>query len=224
LVTSGLVTVEAAGILFDMDGVLISSIGSVNRCWRRWAEHYGLPDAATLQVPHGTRAVDIVAKLKPGLDVAEGLRLIEDMEIEDVADLQVLPGARALLESLPPERWAIVTSATFRLLLGRLHAAKLPVPERIISGDMVERGKPDPEPYRRGAEMIQSPPAECLVVEDAPSGIGAGIAAGCRVLGVLGSYGEAELRAAGASWVVRSLEDVSATTGPHGLVLGLDTL
>jgi sugar-phosphatase len=62
------------------------------------------------------------------------------------------------------------------------------------------------------------------VVEDAPSGIGAGIAAGCRVLGVLGSYGEAELRAAGASWVVRSLEDVSATTGPHGLVLGLDTL
>jgi sugar-phosphatase len=221
---SGSVTVEAAGILFDMDGVLVSSIGSVNRCWRRWAEHYGLPGAETYQIPHGTRAVDIIRSLKPELDVAEGLRLIEDMEIEDVADLQVLPGARALLESLPPERWAIVTSATYRLLLGRLYAAKLPVPERIISGDMVERGKPDPEPYRRGAELIHAAPADCIVVEDAPSGVGAGVAAGSRVLGVLGSHSEAELRAAGVSWVVQSLDDVRARTLVDRIVLSVNTV
>jgi sugar-phosphatase len=207
-----------------MDGVLVSSIGSVNRSWRKWAEHYGLPNAETFQIEHGTRAVDTIARLKPDLDVAEGLQLIEDLEMDDVADLKVLPGARALLESLPPERWAIVTSATNRLLLGRLKAAKLPVPERFISGDMVVRGKPDPEPYRRGAELIHSPASECLVVEDAPSGVGAGVAAGCRVLGVLGTHSEPELRAAGASWIVRSLEDVSAQTGPHGLTLSLKTI
>jgi mannitol-1-/sugar-/sorbitol-6-phosphatase len=221
---SGAVTVETAGILFDMDGVLISSIGSVNRCWRRWAKHYGVPGAETFVIPHGTRAVDIIKKLKPDLDVAEGLRLIEDMEIEDVADLEVLPGARELLESLPAERWAIVTSATYRLLLGRLHAAKLPVPERIISGDRVERGKPDPEPYRRGAELLGKAAADCIVVEDAPSGVGAGVAAGCRVLGVLGTSSEAVLRAAGVSWVVRSLEDMTATAGPQGLTLRLNTI
>lgn len=218
------VTVDVAGILFDMDGVLVSSIGSVNRCWRKWAEHYALPNAETVQIEHGTRAVEMIRKLKPYLDVAEGLKFIEDLEIDDVADLKVLPGARALLGSLPPERWAIVTSATYRLLLGRLKAAELPVPERIISGDMVERGKPDPEPYRRGAELIHEPAAECLVVEDAPSGVGAGIAAGCRVLGVLGTHSEAELRAAGASWIVRSLEEVTAQTGPHGLTLSLKAI
>lgn len=216
---SGLVVVEFAGILFDMDGVLVSSIGSVNRCWSKWAAHYGLPNAETIRIDHGTRAVDMIRKLKPGLEVAEGLKYIEDLEIDDVADLKVLPGARSLLESLPPERWAIVTSATYRLLLGRLKAAELPVPERIISGDMVERGKPDPEPYRRGAELIHSAASDCLVVEDAPSGVGAGIAAGCRVLGVLGTHSEAELRAAGASWIVRSLEDVTSETGPSGLTL-----
>jgi sugar-phosphatase len=221
---SGLVTVDFAGILFDMDGVLVSSIGSVNRSWRKWAEHYGLPSPETFQIEHGTRAVDTIAKLKPDLDVAEGLQLIEDLEMEDVADLKVLPGARALLESLPPQRWAIVTSATHRLLLGRLKAAGLPVPERFISGDRVERGKPDPEPYRRGAELIHSPASECLVVEDAPSGVGAGIAAGCRVLGVLGTHTEAELRAAGASWIVRSLEDVSAQVGAQGLTLSLNAI
>jgi sugar-phosphatase len=221
---SGPVTIQVAGILFDMDGVLVSSIGSVNRCWRKWAEHYGLPNAETVQIEHGTRAVDMIRKLKPDLDVAEGLKFIEDLEIDDVADLKVLPGARSLLESLPPERWAIVTSATYRLLLGRLKAAELPLPERIISGDMVERGKPDPEPYRRGAELIHSPAAECLVVEDAPSGVGAGVAAGCRVLGVLGTHKEEELRAAGVSWVVQSLEDVTAQAGTQGLTLRLKAI
>jgi sugar-phosphatase len=224
---SGQVCVETAGILFDLDGVLVSSIGSVIRCWRRWAEHYGIPGAATLQTPHGMRAVDIIKMLKPELDVAESLRLIEDMEIEDVADLKVLPGARALLESLPAERWAIVTSATNRLLLGRLKVAGLPVPERVISGDMVERGKPDPEPYRRGAELIGmggAAAAECIVVEDAPSGVAAGVAAGCRVLGVLGTHSEAELRAAGVSWVVRTLEDVRAETMEGGLRLRFEAL
>ncbi len=217
-------TVEAAGILFDMDGVLISSIGSVNRSWRRWAEHYGLPNADTFQVPHGIRAIDIVAMLKPDLDPREGLRTIEDIEMADVGALKVLPGARALLESLPLERWAIVTSATKRLALERLRVAGLPAPERLISADMVERGKPDPEPYRRGAELLHVSPVDCIVVEDAPSGVGAGVAANCRVLGVLGTHSETELRAAGASWIVRSLEDIRAQSGPTGLVLILRTI
>lgn len=207
-----------------MDGVLISSIGSVNRSWRRWAQHYGLPNADTYQVPHGIRAADIIAMLKPDLDPHEGLRTIEDIEMVDTADLKVLPGAPALLASLSPERWAIVTSATGRLARERLRVAGLPLPERMISAEMVERGKPDPEPYRRGAELIHAPTAQCLVVEDAPSGVGAGIAAGCQVLGVLGTHSETELRKAGAGWIVQSLEDVTAETTSQGLALSLKTL
>lgn len=211
------ICVETKGILFDMDGVLVSSIGSVVRCWRRWAEIYDIPNAEIYEVPHGVRAIDIVKSLRPDIDPQEGLRTIEDMEMEDTADLVVLPGVKKLLESLPLERWAIVTSATRRLLLGRLAAAGLPVPERIISGDMVERGKPDPEPYRRGAELLGFHPEECIVIEDAPSGVGAGIAAGIRVLGVLGTHTAEELNA--ADWIVGSLEELSVTAKADGLEL-----
>jgi mannitol-1-/sugar-/sorbitol-6-phosphatase len=211
------VRVVTQGILFDMDGVLVSSIGSVVRCWRRWAELYDIPNAEVYEVPHGQRAIDIVKILRPDIDPEEGLRVIEDMEMEDTADLVVLPGVKALLESLPMERWAIVTSATRRLLLGRLKAAGLPLPERIISGDMVERGKPDPEPYRRGAALLGLRPEECVVVEDAPSGLGAGVAAGCRVLGVLGTHSVEELE--GASWIVPSLEELVVTSNADGLEL-----
>ena len=216
---SGARTIETEGLLFDMDGVLISSIGSVNRCWRQWAAMYDVPNAATFEVPHGQRAIEIVKMLRPDIDPMEGLRVIEDLELVDTADLQVLPGVRTLLASLPAERWAIVTSATHKLLLGRLQVAGLPIPTRIISADMVERGKPDPEPYLRGAELLGLAPENCVVVEDAPSGVGAGRKAGCQVLGVLGTHEISELTY--STWIVPSLVDIRVRSTGGGLSVSL---
>jgi sugar-phosphatase len=218
------VSTEAAALLFDNDGVLVSSIASVNRCWKIWAAHYGVPNADKVEIAHGTRAVEIMENLAPDVDPVEGLKLIEDMEIADVADVEVLPGVRALLTSLPANRWAIVSSATHRLLVARLQAAKLPEPEWIVSADRVVNGKPHPEPYLLGAKLIQVAPEDCIVVEDAPSGVSAGKAAGCRVLGVLGTHNADELRAAGVDWVVASLEHVRAESAADGLKITFDTV
>ena len=220
-------TVDCDGLLFDMDGVLISSVASADRCWPLWAKHYGLPGWEAMRIPHGVRAVDIIRMWVPAFkdlpvdapEVREGLTLIEDMEIADVADLKVLPGVRELLASLDPARWTIVTSASKRLLVGRLKAAKLPFPDRIITADDVTKGKPDPEPYRKGAELLGFTPERCIVVEDAPSGVGAGRAAGCRVLGVLGTHDRDVLLQAGATWVVSSLAELAVTQESSGLHL-----
>jgi sugar-phosphatase len=212
--------VQTKGLLFDMDGVLISSIGSVVRCWRVWAERYNIPGWEHYEIPHGTRAIDIIRQLRPDLDEAgvhEGLRVIEDLEIDDTSDLKVLPGVRELLASLSPERWSIVTSATRRLMLGRLKAAELPLPARIIAADDVVNGKPHPEPYMTGAKLLGFAPADCIVVEDAPAGVGAGIGAGCRVLGVLGTHRAEDLTA--CTWIVPSLAGVVARPAPDGLEL-----
>ena len=211
---------ETKGLLFDMDGVLVSSIGSVVRCWRKWCAIYGIAGAETFDVPHGMRAIDIIRSLRPDLDDAgalEGLRVIEDLEIVDTEDLKVLPGVRVLLASIPPERWAIVTSATRRLLLGRLEAAGLPLPSRVIAADDVIKGKPDPEPYMRGAELLGYRPIDCVVVEDAPAGAGAGAAAGAPVLGVLGTHTAQELSV--CTWVIPSLEGLVVTAKANSLEL-----
>ncbi len=205
-----------------MDGVLISSLGSAVRCWRRWAAIYGVPDAENYELPHGVPARDIIATLRPDVDQAEALRVIEDLEIDDVSDLVVLPGVEDLLNSLPPDRWTIVTSCTRRLADARLRAAELPVPKALITADMVTRGKPHPEPYRRGAELLGFAPADCIVVEDAASGVAAGVAAGCRVLAVLSSTPPEELRA--ATWIAESLDGVQASASQHGLRVDLPVL
>ena len=71
---------------------------------------------------------------------------------------------------------------------------------------MVSKGKPDPEPYLRGAALLGQKPEDCLVIEDSASGARAGHAAGCKVLATLFSHTVESLDA--ADWIVRSLEDV----------------
>lgn len=210
-------TIQAHGLLFDMDGVLLSSIGSVNRCWREWCRLTGVPNWESFEVPHGQRAIDIVRLTRPEMDPHEGLKLIEDLEVADMDDLQVLPGVAALLKSLPADRWAVVTSATRRLTIARMEAAGLPIPKNLVCAEDVVKGKPDPEPYRRGAELLGAAPADCIVVEDAPAGLGAGLAAGSRVLAVLGTHTREEM--ASATWIVDTLEHVHVTVVGDNLQL-----
>jgi sugar-phosphatase len=201
-----IISVETRGLLFDMDGVLVSSIGSVERCWRRWALHYGVDVDYALAIVHGRRAIDTVRTLRPDIDPEEGLRYVEDMEVVDNADLKVLPGVAPLLAALPAGTWTIVTSATNRLTTSRMTHAGLKMPERMITGNDVIIGKPHPEPYQKGAALLGFSPADCIVVEDSPSGIGAGKAAGSRVLGLLTSHPANEL--GDADWLIPSLADL----------------
>jgi mannitol-1-/sugar-/sorbitol-6-phosphatase len=194
------------GILFDMDGVLVSSLGSVERSWTKWAEKHGMDIASAIHTAHGRRAIETVRLLRPDLDARAETKFIEDLEVEDNEGLAILGGVKPILETLPEKYWTVVTSATERLARSRMKAGGIPVPSRMITADMVSKGKPDPEPYLRGAELLGLEPKECLVIEDSASGAKAGQAAGCKVLATLFSHSLESLIA--ADWIVRSLEDV----------------
>lgn len=201
--------VEVRGVLFDMDGVLVSSLESVERCWKQWALEYGVDPALAIKTAHGCRAYDTVRFLRPDIDPDAGLKRIEDLEVADESGLAVLPGVKALLEKLPSQCWTVVTSATKRLAKVRLEQGGLKVPEHFITADMVANGKPHPEPYLTGAASLGLRPEDCLVVEDSAAGTKSGSDAGCKVLATLFSYPMEQLTA--ANWVVNSLDDVTLT-------------
>jgi sugar-phosphatase len=207
-------TISVRGILFDMDGVLISSTAADERCWLRWAQHHNMQGSFSLQSTHGRRAVDTLRTIRPDLDPVAEQRRLEDYDAEDHSGLVILPGVEKLLASLPADRWAIVTSATVRLLEGRLKFAGLPVPAVLVAAEKVANGKPHPEPYLTGAKLLGLAPADCLVIEDSPAGVASGKAAGCKVLAVLSSHLQSELN--GADWFVDSLERVTAEEEPDG--------
>ena len=205
-----------------MDGILVSSLGSVERSWTTYGELRGVDGATAIKAAHGKRAIETIRLLRPDLDEADELKLIEDIECADVSDIEVLKGVKDLLARLPIGHWTIVTSATYRLARLRLETAGLLVPKRFISADMVQNGKPHPEPYLRGAALLGFAPEDCLVIEDAPAGAKAGRAAGCKVLTTLFSHSQGELDA--ADWVVASLEGVSVRATDTGVELSFEPI
>jgi sugar-phosphatase len=91
---------------------------------------------------------------------------------------------------------AVVTSCTRPLALARLRAARLPVPDLMVTSERTARVKPDPDPYLLGARELGVAPADCVVLEDAPAGVAAGRAAGMRVVAVRCSHDDHALRGA----------------------------
>ncbi len=191
------------GVLFDMDGVLVDSTPAVGRVWAGWAREHGFEPDAVVRMAHGRPSITTIRELLPNADHAAEDREVERREIADVDGVVPLPGAMELLQALPLDRWAIVTSCTRRLAGVRIGAAGLPKPKHLVTSSDVIRGKPDPEPYQKGAQILGVPAAKCLVVEDAPAGIRAGKAAGARVVALRTTANDAELEEAGADWIVK---------------------
>ncbi len=202
-------------VLFDIDGTLVDSTPAVERTWRTWARRHGLDAEEILRVCHGRRTEDTVAMFVPQPDVVAAAAELEHLELHDLDGVVALPGAADLLDGLPAERWAAVTSGSRELMCSRLSAAGLPVPEVLVAAADVMVGKPDPEGYRRAAEELGVDPAGCLVVEDAPAGIAAGRAAGATVVAVCTSHARAELYDADA--IAETLLDITVASSASGL-------
>jgi sugar-phosphatase len=192
------VLLSAKAVLFDLDGVLVDSTPAVERVWRKWAAEHNRDPNYVVEMAHGRRSVETIRVVAPELRAEEENLKVEQMEIEDKEGVVVIPGAAQLLRSLPPDRFTIVTSATRPLAAARLGYAGLPVPNRYISADDVTNGKPDPEPYLKGATLLGFAPKDCIVIEDAPAGVKSAKAAGIRVIALTTTYSATELSAADA--------------------------
>lgn len=189
---------EMDAILFDIDGTLVDSTAAVERIWGTWADAHNLDVREILRICHGRRNEDTIALLLPEQQRPTAVAELERLELDDLAEVVALPGARALLAGLPADRWAVVTSGSRALMRARLGVAGLPVPAVLVAAEDVTRGKPDPEGYRAAAAALGKDVRRCLVVEDAPAGIAAGQAAGAPVLAVATSHDPSALEMADA--------------------------
>jgi sugar-phosphatase len=204
--------IQCGAVLFDMDGVLVDSTPAVARVWTSWALEHGLVPDEVVRQAHGRPSLATIIELLPDGDHDAEEREVERREIEDIADVVALPGALKLLQTIPQDRWAVVTSASRALAQVRLHAAGLPVPKHLVTASDLQRGKPFPDPYLKGAEILGIAPADCVVAEDAASGVRSGKAAGARVLALLTTSEKAELLSAGADWIADDLSAFSLET------------
>lgn len=216
---------RCAAILFDLDGVLVDSTPSVARQWRLWANERGVPEEDVLRIAHGRRTVEVVRSLAPHLDPELEAARLEQREADDLDGVEAINGARELLLSLPDGKWAVVTSGRRYLASSRLRRFGLPFPKVLVTADDVRNGKPHPEPYLKGAQMLGVAAEKALVIEDAPAGIQAAHAAGMPAIALPTTYSLERLAQADA--VIRDLSRLQANwvdgTGEAYLQVVADT-
>jgi sugar-phosphatase len=141
-----------------------------------------------MEVAHGRRTIETVALLAPHLSLADEVAALENVEALTTDGVYEVPGARQLLERLPADSWAIVTSGTRAVATLRIRYTGLPMPRVLVCADEITRGKPDPEGYLTAAARLGRAPADCVVIEDTPAGLDAARAAGMRSIGIAGTY------------------------------------
>ncbi|MFG2123645.1 HAD family hydrolase [Streptomyces sp. NPDC048710] len=173
-------------VLFDVDGTLIDAVSNQRRVWGTWAERYGLDADEVYQVALRTRPLETFAQVAADRDPRECLATLHELEDEDVRSgiYTAFDGASELLHGLPPGSWALVTSNYEHRVRGRFLRTGLPVPGLIVDAAGVEEGKPSPVPYLQAAAQLGAESGDCLVIEDAPSGVRSGLRAGMTVWGV----------------------------------------
>ena len=180
---------QCKGFLFDLDGTLVDSLPVVERSWCKWGDRFGIPHDEILGFIHGKQAITSIRHFMPGRseeDIQAEFRFLEQIEATDIDGIVALPGALNLLNTLNEAGipWAIVTSGSIPVAHARHRAAGLPMPKVFVTAEQVKKGKPAPDAYLLGAELLGIPAQQCAVVEDAPAGLLSGLAAGCRTIAV----------------------------------------
>jgi sugar-phosphatase len=204
--------------------VLINSIPAVERVWSRWATDRGFNVQEVLHRAHGRPSIETLRYLLPEADHEAENRIVEQAEIDDVADIIPLPGVTELLATLPNDRWAIVTSCTRPLAEVRIRAAGLPTPGLFITANEITHGKPNAEPYLKGAAGLGFAPERCIVVEDALAGIASGRNAGARVIAFTTTASITDLVAAKPDWMLKDCSSIRLDASEPTLKLALEEI
>ena len=205
------VKLTCKAVLFDMDGTLVDSTRVVELAWGWWAARHNIPIETVLSFSHGRPTLATMEHFLPAQDHTPELEEMDGYEETQLEGIRAVPGATQVLHALNKHPWAIVTSAWRSLAEARVLGAGLPLPQVMIPVDEVRDGKPNPEGYLRAAERLSVAPEDCLVFEDTPPGIEAGLRAGMQVVALLTTFPAQVLR---HHPLIRDFHDVILR--PHG--------
>jgi sugar-phosphatase len=204
----------------------------VERHWEKWCAINNVNYTELIATSHGRPSRSIMEQWAPKDRLQEYLspEYLQELErpvAEDLEGMIIIPGARELLEYLPSTHWAVVTSAGRVMAEGRFQQTNLTTPPVLVTSTEIMRGKPHPEGYETGARLLGLKPEDCVVFEDAPNGILAGVAS--RALAVIGmDTGTApreQLVEAGANPIIKSFEELDIKVLDDGWIeISLKTL
>ena len=205
--------------LIDMDGVLYDSMKWHTLAWQRMMREIGVEcdrdEFYLYEGMTGRATINVLFQRQFGHECDEErcreLYAVKSRYFQQMGTPEIIKGAPEMLAALGDAglKRVLVTGSAQSTLLGRLdsdYPGVFPADARVTAHD-VAHGKPDPEPYLKGAEIAGVDPSECIVVENAPLGVRAGKAAGCFTVAVTtGPIPREEFQREGADVIFPSMQ------------------
>lgn len=187
---------EINACIFDLDGVLVDTAVYHYKAWRRLANELGFDfteeENEELKGVNRLRSLELILGWGGVQKTSEEIELLAQKKnewyLEMIASMQpeeLLPGSREFLEELKAKGIKIAlgsASKNAKIILDKTNISHFF--DAIVDGNMVKASKPDPEVFLLGAKLLTMDPKECVVFEDAISGVEAAIAGGMKVIGV----------------------------------------
>jgi len=183
-------------VIFDLDGVIVSTDEYHFRAWKRLADSLGIPFGREsnnrIRGVSRMESLEIVLEksvqrysLEEKREMAERKNTYYRELLKGVSPSEVLPGAVDMIKALKERGVKIAIGSSSKNARAILRAVGLEDEfDAIADGSHVTRSKPDPEVFRLAAQRMGVPSEQCLVVEDADAGVEAALAAGMSVLAV----------------------------------------
>lgn len=176
--------VKCKAVLFDLDGTLVDSGLCIEHLWSHWADKNHINVEYVLSNIHGRTIEETLKLISPYFDNSKCADEIKKLALKELNHIKSIPGAVAFMKKLPMNYLAIVTSGAKQVSMQSIISAGIPIPDVMITAEDITHGKPDPEPYLKAAKFLGVQPNECLVFEDANSGIQSALAAGMRIIAI----------------------------------------
>jgi HAD superfamily hydrolase (TIGR01509 family) len=210
-------------VLFDMDGVLYDSMRNHAAAWVQSMQKFGInmtaDDAYATEGARGVDTIRYMVRQQKGIEIteAEAQEMYDEKSriFHSMPEAPIMPGILSLMEQIDAAgiSFGVVTGSGQRPLIARIlrDFGRFVSPEHITTAYDVPRGKPHPDPYLIGMKKAGGlSSSEAIVVENAPLGVRAGIAAGCYTIAVnTGPLPDQVLLDAGASILFPSMPALS---------------
>lgn len=214
------ISLKVNAALFDVDGTIIISQPAIAAFWKDFGKDKPYFDAEhVMHMSHGWRTYDALARFAPDYANEEyATKLESEIPLKFGQHSIEVPGAVKLcnaMNMLPKEKWAVATSGTFEMAYKWFDLLGIERPSNFITANDVKQGKPHPEPYLKGRNGLGFPidaknphNSKVVVFEDAPAGIAAGKAAGCKIVGIATTFDASFLIEKGCDIVVKDHESI----------------
>ncbi|KAI9500557.1 HAD-like domain-containing protein [Coemansia spiralis] len=215
---------SACGLLFDLDGTLISTLQVTEAIYTRCALEHNIDPAPVLAFCHGVPTLHVLRQFFPPsthtVEYAQELEMEATLKLDG---LRVISGAKELLSAIPEDGWAIYTSGMPFLAVPRMKHLGIPMPKVLVTPQDVVNGKPSPDGYVLAARKLGLEATQCVVFEDAKAGARAGKESGAVVVGIRTLLSDSELKQAGADYTVRDMTKVQVSVNGDGsLAVAID--